>query len=43
MKYAIIKYVIVVQQNGVYYIYVNGDFYCSCDSFAEVREEINKI
>lgn len=43
MKYASIKDVIVVQQNGVYYIYVNGDFHCSCDSFAEVREEISKL
>lgn len=34
---------IIVQDKGVYYIYLNALFYCSCDSIAEVREELQTI
>jgi len=38
-----LKDLIVVQEKGVYYIYLNAEFYCSCDNLSEVREEIEKI
>ena len=35
--------IVIVQTRGVYYIYINGNFYSSCDSFSEVKEEIVSI
>ena len=29
----------VKQERGVYYLYIDGKFYCSCDSNREVEEE----
>ena len=33
----------VKQVYGHYEIYINGEFYCSADNMAEVREEIEKF
>ncbi len=27
------------QERGVYYLYIDGKFYCSCDNNREVEEE----
>lgn len=35
--------IVIVQTRGVYYIYINANFYCSCDTFSEVKEEIASI
>lgn len=35
--------ILIIQTRGVYYIYINADFYCSCDTFNEVKEEIDNI
>lgn len=35
--------IVIVQTRGVYYIYINANFYCSCDTFNEVKEEIASI
>jgi hypothetical protein len=31
------------QEKGAYFIYVNGEFYCSCDNDREVNEEITEL
>jgi hypothetical protein len=30
----------IKQQKGVYYLYIDGKFYCSCDNDREVDEEV---
>lgn len=35
--------VLISQMYGIYMIYLDGEFYCSCDSYAEVRGEIEAI
>lgn len=30
----------VKQERGVYYLYIDGKFYCSCDNDREVNEEV---
>lgn len=29
----------IKRERGVYYLYLNGKFYCSCDNIGEVEEE----
>lgn len=29
----------IKQERGVYYLYINGEFYCTCDNSREVDEE----
>lgn len=31
------------QKKGVYYLYIDGKFYCSCDNDREIDEEIEKL
>ena len=31
------------QEKGVYFIYVDGKFYCSCDNDREINEEIAEL
>ena len=31
------------QEKGVYFIYVDGTFYCSCDNDREINEEIAEL
>ena len=31
------------QERGVYYLYIDGKFYCSCDSNREVDEEVTAL
>ena len=33
----------IQQKKGVYYLYINGKFYCSCDNDREVEEEITEL
>ena len=35
--------ILIIQTRGIYYIYINANFYCSCDTFNEVKEEIDSI
>ena len=35
--------ILIIQTRGIYYIYINANFYCSCDTFNEVKEEIDNI
>jgi hypothetical protein len=30
----------IKQERGIYYLYIDGKFYCSCDSSREVDEEV---
>lgn len=31
------------QKKGVYYLYINGKFYCSCDNDRELNEEVAEL
>lgn len=31
------------QKRGVYYLYIDGKFYCSCDNDKEVNEEVAEL
>lgn len=31
------------QKKGVYYLYIDGKFYCSCDNDREVDEEVENL
>ena len=33
----------VKQERGIYYLYIDGKFYCSCDSQREVEEETTEL
>jgi hypothetical protein len=33
----------IKQEKGVYFIYVDGKFYCSCDNDREINEEIAEL
>lgn len=33
----------IMNIRGVYYLYINGKLYCTCDSLQEVYEELNSI
>ena len=33
----------IKQERGVYYLYINGKFYCSCDNDREVNEEVAEL
>lgn len=33
----------VRQKKGVYYLYIDGKFYCSCDNDRELNEEITEL
>lgn len=33
----------ISQERGVYYIYIDGKFYCSCDNNREVEDEIAEL
>lgn len=33
----------IKQAKGVYYLYINGEFYCSCDNDREVDDEIAEL
>jgi hypothetical protein len=33
----------VTNDRGVYYIYIDGKFYCSCDNNKELAEELEEL
>ena len=33
----------VENERGVYYIYIDGKFYCSCENYREVEEEMEDL
>lgn len=33
----------IEQKRGIYYLYINGNFYCTCDNSREVDEEIKDL
>ena len=33
----------IINKNGVYYVEIDGNFYCSCDNMDEVRSEIAQL
>lgn len=45
MKLAItpFKTLEIVNHLGVYYLYINDKFYCTCDTFKEVTEEVQDL
>ncbi len=43
IKESSIDDIAIVRYGGVYFIYINTEFYCSCDSFSEVKEEIENL
>lgn len=45
MKLAItpFKTLEIVNHLGVYYLYLNDKFYCTCDTFKEVTEEVQEL
>ena len=30
-------------ERGVYYIYIDGKFYCSCEDYKELEEEVEDL
>lgn len=33
----------IKQERGIYYLYIDGKFYCSCDNNREVDEELTEL
>ena len=31
------------RERGIYYLYIDGKFYCSCDNDREVNEEVTEL
>ena len=32
----------IVNRKGVYYVYIDGEFYCTADSYREAEDEIEE-